>query len=140
MGEAGGASMKKIFVCISGISLIVMACHHHIAPSSDVNTTTKTKDSKTKTVTTTDTASKTPSLKDMQGTNMNIPDLQKSQSIDLGKTVFSTRCNKCHELKNPGNYTASSWNNILKRMAPNAHLTLTETDQVTAYLIANAKQ
>jgi len=61
-------------------------------------------------------------------------------SISLGKTVFETRCGRCHGLKNTSDYTAERWNGILKSMTPRARLTLTEIQQVTAYVKANAKK
>ncbi len=60
--------------------------------------------------------------------------------VAQGKTVYETRCNKCHGLKTVNNYTAQNWDGILKSMAPKAHLNQAETDQVTAYVKANAKQ
>ncbi|HVZ57789.1 MAG TPA: hypothetical protein VG870_14115 [Chitinophagaceae bacterium] len=58
---------------------------------------------------------------------------------ELGKTVLSTKCTKCHGLKNPGDFTAQRWDGILKSMIPKAKLTDDEAKQVTAYVLANAK-
>lgn len=58
---------------------------------------------------------------------------------EQGKTVYTAKCGRCHGLKNTANYTATSWENILQKMAPKAKLTEEETMQVHAYVIANAK-
>jgi|SRR6185369_555788 len=61
-------------------------------------------------------------------------------TISLGKTVFESRCGRCHGLKNVGDYTEQRWDGILRTMAPRARLTEAETQQVAAYLKANAKK
>jgi hypothetical protein len=43
-------------------------------------------------------------------------------------------------LKPVDNFTADRWNNILKAMIPKAKLTDAEAEQVTAYVMANAKK
>jgi hypothetical protein len=58
----------------------------------------------------------------------------------MGRIIFTNRCGRCHALKNPSNYTEQQWTNILKMMAPKARLTETETAQVHAFLLANAKK
>ena len=59
--------------------------------------------------------------------------------VEQGRTVYTTKCVKCHGLKNTANYTADRWTNILKAMIPKAKLNDTEAQQVTAYVLANAK-
>jgi mono/diheme cytochrome c family protein len=59
--------------------------------------------------------------------------------LEAGRTIYTTKCTKCHGDKGVSNYTATTWDGILKYMAPNAKLTPTETAQVTAYVKANAK-
>lgn len=63
-----------------------------------------------------------------------------AEMVLQGKSLYSTKCNTCHAVKTVENYTATSWTGILKSMAPNAKLTELETQQVTAYVIANAKK
>ena len=58
----------------------------------------------------------------------------------VGKTVYTTRCNRCHGLKNTENYTEQQWTGILKNMIPKARLNEDESKQVTAYVMANAKK
>ena len=59
---------------------------------------------------------------------------------NAGKTIYTTRCTRCHGAKPLANYTAQQWKNILKSMAPKAGLTASETDQVKDFVTANAKK
>jgi cytochrome c5 len=67
-------------------------------------------------------------------------ELTDATSIALGKTIFETRCGRCHGLKNTADYTSQRWDGILRSMAPKARLTQTEIQQVTAYVKANSKK
>ena len=60
--------------------------------------------------------------------------------VEAGKTVFATKCTKCHPAKTVENYTADRWAGILKAMIPKAKLDETEAAQVTAFVTANAKK
>jgi mono/diheme cytochrome c family protein len=59
--------------------------------------------------------------------------------VDQGKIVYVAKCGKCHGLKNTANYTADRWTKILKAMIPKAKLNESEAQQVTAYVMVNAK-
>lgn len=59
---------------------------------------------------------------------------------EMGKSVYSSKCNKCHGSKNVKNYTFDQWELILKTMIPNAKLTADEESYVMAYIRANAKK
>ena len=67
-------------------------------------------------------------------------ELTDAVSIALGKTIFETRCGRCHGLKNTADYTSQRWEGILRSMTPKARLTQTEIQQVTAYVKANSKK
>jgi mono/diheme cytochrome c family protein len=67
-------------------------------------------------------------------------DAAHAELVVQGKTVYTTRCNKCHALKTVENYTADRWGNILKSMVPKAKLNDAEAQQVTAYVLENAKK
>ncbi len=54
--------------------------------------------------------------------------------IVLGKTIYTTRCARCHDLYEPSKYTAERWDGILKIMIPRARLTPEESVHVTAYV------
>jgi cytochrome c5 len=57
-----------------------------------------------------------------------------------GKTIYETKCNKCHAPKVLDAYTTERWAGILKSMIPKAKLNADESAQVTAYVNANAKK
>lgn len=129
--------MKKTLIAFTAV-IMLAACHRKAAPEVNTGGTSSSKETgKTETKTNTATApvSGTPSL---DNKNQN-SDIKPPMSLDLGKAVFVNRCGKCHALKQPNNYTKGQWENILKAMAPKAKLTAEETDQVSAYLLANSK-
>ena len=69
-----------------------------------------------------------------------VVELTDAASIAWGKSIFETRCVRCHGLKNTADYTSQRWEGILRLMAPKARLTQTEIQQVTAYVKANSKK
>lgn len=56
-----------------------------------------------------------------------------------GKTIFTTRCGRCHGLPEPAQYTAQRWDGILSYMIPRSRLNDEQGIHVTAYLKANAQ-
>jgi mono/diheme cytochrome c family protein len=63
-----------------------------------------------------------------------------TELVAQGKTVYTGKCGKCHALKTVENYNAERWTGILKSMIPKAKLNETESQQVTAYVMENAKK
>lgn len=107
--------MKKTLVVVL-ITFFVFACSRKTIPASDTNAgTPPTID--------------TPKMDEAQAT-----------IIAQGKTIYTTRCNRCHGLKNVSKYTSAHWDNILKSMIPKARLNETEAQQVTAYVKEYAKK
>jgi cytochrome c5 len=128
------------FICAVGI----IACGKKIMPESNANNQSKPANDKpakeeTKQTNTNTSANATPTFNNMQRTipaGLESPGLA---NMEKGKTVYVTKCNTCHALKNPGDYTISQMNSILKAEIPKAKLNSQEADQVTAYLLANSK-
>lgn len=60
--------------------------------------------------------------------------------LEAGKTIYTTKCAKCHPAKPVENYDVAKWEGILKAMIPKAKLDETESAQVTAYVNENAKK
>ena len=55
--------------------------------------------------------------------------------MDQGKTLYSQKCGKCHDLKSVDSYTEEQWSNILPKMGVKAKLTDEEYAQVNAYVL-----
>ena len=60
--------------------------------------------------------------------------------IELGKTIFTTRCSRCYDLPKPEQYTALRWEGILSYMIPRARLNEEQGVHAKAYLKENAKK
>lgn len=106
--------MKKTLVVVL-IIFFVFACSRKTIPASDTNAGTPTIDTSKM-------------------------DEAPATIIAQGKTIYTTRCNRCHGLKNVSKYTSAHWDNILKRMIPKARLNETEAQLVTAYVKEYAKK
>jgi mono/diheme cytochrome c family protein len=60
--------------------------------------------------------------------------------VAAGKDTYVAKCQRCHELKNPGDFNTRQWVKLVDEMAPKAHLDDAEKANVLAYVQANAKQ
>jgi cytochrome c5 len=139
--------MKKLIIFLFICAAVAVACGKKIMPGSDANNPSKPvndKSAKTETPssnTNSNTNSQDNGLPSFGNTQKSIPTGQAGTgSLDKGKTVYVTKCNTCHALKTPGDYTADQMKNILAAEIPKAKLDSKETEQVTAYLMANVKR
>ena len=57
-------------------------------------------------------------------------------SLAQGQTIYTTKCNKCHELFPIVGRSEASWKHEIKDMAPKAKLTAEETDLLSQYLLS----
>jgi len=57
--------------------------------------------------------------------------------IAVGKIIFTNRCGRCHDLPEPGQFTAQRWDGILSRMIPRARLDREQEVHVTAFIKEN---
>ena len=121
----------KTTITVLILALAVWACHRKTIPSSDNNIVISNK-TDTEVKSTTETKTETKSTDNPSGATVDM--------AAAGKTVYTTRCNRCHGLKVTENYTQQQWTNILKEMIPKARLNEEESKQVTAYVMANAKK
>lgn len=103
---------KSIFLFLSVIVFILIACHKKAVP-----------------VITARTVEPPPPVKPVNA---------MKADIELGKTIFTTRCGRCHDLPKPEQYTAQRWDGILLSMIPKARLSDEQGVHLTAYLKANA--
>jgi len=62
-----------------------------------------------------------------------------AQELEEGKVLMEAKCARCHKLKAPENYTAASWDKILKRMLPKSKTTDEENVKISAYILSLAK-
>jgi hypothetical protein len=58
----------------------------------------------------------------------------------MGKSLYVSRCSKCHELPKVGDFTVNKWTGIVDWMAPKAKLSTQEKQLVLGYVQANAKK
>jgi mono/diheme cytochrome c family protein len=63
----------------------------------------------------------------------------ETAEVTIGKETFKAKCGRCHELKNPADYTAVKWVKLVDWMAPKAKLSAAEKDNVLAYVSFYAK-
>jgi hypothetical protein len=60
--------------------------------------------------------------------------------IDLafGEKIFTSHCNRCHDLPKTLKYNSDGWDPILSIMVPRAKLSAIESANVRAYIKANS--
>lgn len=63
----------------------------------------------------------------------------KTDTLSEGKKLFEGRCQKCHSLYSPKEFTAAEWKDNLDAMKDNAKLTRSEYNLIFHYLSKNAK-
>jgi mono/diheme cytochrome c family protein len=107
--------MKKATTIIT-LALLVFACSRKTVNTSQTstNTTPVTETAKT--------------------------DAAHAALVEQGKGIYTTKCSKCHATKDVTAYTPARWDGILKSMIPKAKLDEAESQQVTAYVMENAKK
>ena len=137
--------MKKLLVLTFICAAVVISCGKKIIPESDANNPSgpandKSTNTSGQSGNTNASSETTPSFNNMKGTQTAIPDGSRPVDLDPGKTVYVTKCNSCHALKSPGDFTVDQTFAYLKIEIPKAKLSNKEKDQLTAYLIANAKR
>jgi hypothetical protein len=55
-----------------------------------------------------------------------------------GKSIYTTRCGRCHDLPLPAQFSATRWDDILPTMFPRARLTNEEALHVRTWVLVNA--
>ena len=111
--------MKK-YIALGVLMMIVFACHRKTAvPTEEIIISNKsTEDKPTTKPPTTD---------------------GPTDIMAAGKTIYTTRCNRCHKAEPIDRFTTVEWENILKSMIPKARLNEEQSKIVTAYIMAKAK-
>ena len=57
-----------------------------------------------------------------------------------GSMLYASNCVRCHGFKNPGDFTAEEWKEIVPRMAVKAKIDAYTESKILEYVLANAKQ
>jgi cytochrome c5 len=112
--------MKKLSALFI-LSLIIIACSKKTVATKDIPVNTSSE------------------ISSAENSKSNIG-MTDASVLAVGKTIYETKCTRCHGMKPTASYTVDRWDGILKLMAPKAKLTETETEQVTAYVRANSRK
>ena len=137
--------MKKLIVLSIICAAVIIACGKKIMPESGANNSSKPANDKLATSATpsantnkTDTTPTMMTAKKLQ--TVVVDNVLKAVPMNEGKTVYVSKCKGCHALKNPGDYTFDQMTNILKVELPKVKLSEEEKEDLTNYLLANAKK
>ena len=103
--------MKKTAFVIITIASIILACNKKTIPTISDRTTDPPKPES--------------------------PVANVKPDLAIGKTIFTTRCARCHDLPDPAKYTAERWDGILRTMIPRAGVNRVQEVHVAAYIKAN---
>ena len=68
------------------------------------------------------------------------PVINVKPDMETGKAIFTSRCNRCHDLPELAKYKAERWDGILKIMMPRARLNREQEVHIAAYIKANCFQ
>jgi cytochrome c5 len=122
---------QKLVYAVIVLALIVVACAKKTVATKEVaaNTTTGSPAIVT---------SETAPSESLNGTGETV--VADANLLAAGKTVYETKCIRCHAMKPLAAFTEPRWDAILKIMAPKANLTQVETQQVAVYVKTNAKR
>ena len=104
--------MKKyLFITILGASFVACTAKKTVADSLQVkNTTTEL---------------------------LEAPVIPLTAELAHGKTIFETKCGKCHDLVKPESYSKEKWAPIMLSMQPKAKITDEEREMVYNYVTMN---
>ena len=111
--------MKKvsIIVCACAATLLLSDCAKKISPSGSSNV-----------------KSKAPAEEVAEAKNKYTPN-----QLAGGEPIFVNNCGKCHELRQPQEFTVKEWDGILPGMVRKAKLSKADADLLNAWIITKAK-
>lgn len=67
------------------------------------------------------------------------PSAAEAAPVEEGARIWSTACNRCHNLRPPTEFASEQWPVIVSHMRTRADLTKSEADAVTAFLRRQAE-
>jgi hypothetical protein len=56
------------------------------------------------------------------------------QELQQGRSLYMSKCDACHGLYSPDNYSSAQWKQIISSMGPKTNMTSAETQLVTKYV------
>jgi len=121
----------KLSYAVIVLTIIIVACSKKTVATRDTTVSTTTGSTAGMT-------SETTSSESLKGSGETVA--ADANLLAAGKTVYETKCIRCHAMKPVAAFTEPRWDGILKIMAPKANLSQVETEQVAAYVKANAKK
>jgi len=68
-----------------------------------------------------------------------VKDVVSLKEMEDGKKLYVSNCVSCHAMKNPSEYTAAQWNNILPSMSRKAKIDDDTQASIKKYLLASCK-
>jgi cytochrome c2 len=65
--------------------------------------------------------------------------LGECRAQDEGQKLYEARCQKCHELAQPKDYTGAEWGKLMERMAGRFSIKPDEREKILSFLVAHSK-
>jgi len=84
-------------------------------------------------------SNETPAIQQAPVTAAVVRDVLSQKEMEDGKKLYVTNCVSCHAMKNPSEYTAAQWNNILPSMSRKAKIDDATQLSIKKYLLASCK-
>ncbi len=138
--------MKSTISLFFALVILATACSKKITSPAATPGTNLSGDNKTATTPadakeekTTLSATVTPSTQNLPATSKEGQKTDPLPEGEAGKSLYATKCSKCHALKNVGDYSYGQWEPILKKMIPRANLSEDEKSQILEFIKGNAK-
>ncbi len=63
----------------------------------------------------------------------------EGRAQDDGQKLYEARCQKCHELAQPKDYTGAEWGKLMERMAGRFAIKPDEREKILAFLVSHSK-
>jgi hypothetical protein len=108
--------MKKWIILYTGVLFLLIACHKKTVPVI---------------------TERNAELPKKIGSNYP-PQATVPPDTVAGKSIYTTRCGRCHDLPLPAQFSAARWDDILPTMFPRARLTNEEALHVRTWVLVNA--
>jgi cytochrome c5 len=68
------------------------------------------------------------------------PPVQLTPEQADGRDIYEARCDRCHKLWDPGDFTPGQWKRCVERYGPRAKATMDDRKKMLVYLTAYAAE